>query len=259
MLKSRSTKVSPFADRCALRPPGANGGAMQSFGQFGTVQAAQGWRGNRWFVYPVELAPIGVLPQPTLLMPVRPLPGRPAASPVPPDPLASAPAPPVPAAPPLPVTTPGVSVPGASIVAPPLPDEPPLPPPTAPPLPPDDPAFSLPLQESAARHATTPNLRVKVATNEPDAGRLPGRQRKSRDLPGRPYGTKLPGFWRFQDDDAEHGCAGFGPANGHAGGVRGRKRRHRALGWHRRSEGRDRQRRSRDGRPWQRRRHRKRR
>src|SRR6266404_4817131 len=95
MLKSRSTKVSPFPDRCALRPPGANGGAMQSFGQFGTVHAAQGVNGNRWFVYPVELAPIGILPQPTLFIPVRPLPGRPPVPPAP-SPLASrlAPAPP---------------------------------------------------------------------------------------------------------------------------------------------------------------------
>src|SRR5260221_9818045 len=106
MAKSRSTKVSPFEDRCALRPPVANGGAMQSFGQFGTVQAAQGVRGNRWLVYPVELAPIGVLPQPRLFTPARPVPGRPPVSP--PPSLASEPAlaPPVPAAPPLPVPPP---------------------------------------------------------------------------------------------------------------------------------------------------------
>src|SRR5260370_39748575 len=113
MLKSRSTKVSPFPDLCASRPPGANGGAMQSFGQFGTVQAAQGWRGNRWFVYPVELAPIGILPQPALFIPVRPLPS-PSPPPTTSATLASgttlasgaAPAPLGPPAPPLPPTLP---------------------------------------------------------------------------------------------------------------------------------------------------------
>src|SRR5258708_28166418 len=112
MAKSRSTKVSPFADLCALRPPGANGGAMQSFGQFGTVQAAHGMRGNRWFVYPVELAPVGILPQPALFIPVRPLP---APSPAPPPSptlasgttLPSGAAPPAPPAPPPPAPSPG--------------------------------------------------------------------------------------------------------------------------------------------------------
>src|SRR5260221_14681459 len=118
MAKSRSTKVSPFEDRCALRPPVANGGAMQSFGQFGTVQAAHGMRGNRWFVYPVELAPIGILPQPALFIPVRPLPAPSPAPPLPSAALASvatlasgaAPALPVPPAPPLPATLPAVPV-----------------------------------------------------------------------------------------------------------------------------------------------------
>src|SRR5260370_4113600 len=171
MLKSRATKVSPFPDICASRPPGTKSGAMQFFGQFGIVQAAQGGMAIRWFVNPVELAPIGILPQPALFSPVRPLPGRPPASPPLSAPLASAapPAPPVPPVPPLPATPPGVSLPAASIVAPPPPPpaEPPLPPPTAPPLPPDDPAPPLPVHESAARHATTPNLSSNVATGPP--------------------------------------------------------------------------------------------
>src|SRR5258708_14536301 len=124
MAKSRSTKVSPFEDRCALRPPVANGGAMQSFGQFGTVQAAQGWRGNRWFVYPVELAPIGVLPQPALFMPVRPLVAivpelaLPLAAPEPLAPEAAPPPAPAPLLAPLLAKVPDEPLPTAPLVEP---------------------------------------------------------------------------------------------------------------------------------------------
>jgi len=75
-------EVSPLAVICASRTPGAKGGAIQFFGQFGTVEGAQAGIEILWFMNVVAVAPIGGLPQPALFMPVGPLIGR---SPEPPS------------------------------------------------------------------------------------------------------------------------------------------------------------------------------
>src|SRR6266404_9837176 len=125
MVKSRSMNVSPLAVICASRPPGAKGGAMQFFGQLGIVQDAQAGMAIRWFVNDVAVAPMGVLPQPAPLPPVRPLTKPPVSPPPSAPPLASASLAASGAAPPLPTaplsTAIDVSPAAASRVLPPAP------------------------------------------------------------------------------------------------------------------------------------------